>query len=82
MFGKSKILRPNEKVLIAYSGGANSRALVHFCFMAIHEEQHKKMTFSPMICHIDERSLWKDVNEFSDVNIIQVINFFFFLPKV
>jgi hypothetical protein len=63
MFGKSKILKPDERVLIAYSGGNNSRALVHICFLATGDQQHKRMRHYSMVCHIDERLLWGEVSQ-------------------
>lgn len=61
--GKSKLIRDGEKVLVAFSGGANSAALLHLIKDGLSERAHKKLRFIPTILHIDETCLLDISNE-------------------
>lgn len=52
--GKSKAILPRDRVLLAYSGGPMSTALLHFVQQGI---QEKKLRFSVSVLHISELSL-------------------------
>jgi len=52
--GKSKLVKANDKVLLAVSGGHTSRAMVHLVTEALSEKAHKRLRFSPGIVFIDE----------------------------
>lgn len=55
--GKSKLIRDGEHVLVAYSGGANSSALLHLIQDGLSERAHKKLRFIPTLLHVDECSI-------------------------
>jgi cytoplasmic tRNA 2-thiolation protein 2 len=51
--GKSKLVRTADRVLIAFSGGINSLALIHMINEGLNDSQHKKLRFLPSIVYID-----------------------------
>ncbi|XP_067937419.1 cytoplasmic tRNA 2-thiolation protein 2-B-like isoform X2 [Watersipora subatra] len=53
-FGKSKIIRDGERVLIAFSGGPASSALLHLVMEGKSVRAQKKLRFLPGILYIDE----------------------------
>ncbi|CAG2120701.1 unnamed protein product, partial [Medioppia subpectinata] len=55
--GKSKAIHSGERVLIAFSGGVNSSAMVRMITDGLKEVQHKKLRFVPSLVHIDESIL-------------------------
>ncbi|BFZ19258.1 hypothetical protein BsWGS_22297 [Bradybaena similaris] len=55
--GKSKLIREGEHVLLAFSGGANSAALLHLIQDGLSERAHRKLRFIPTIVHIDESGI-------------------------
>lgn len=52
--GKSKIVKANDRVLVAVSGCQSSSALIHLVYEAISESAHKRLRFTPGICIVDE----------------------------
>ncbi|KAK0074620.1 hypothetical protein PV326_012288, partial [Microctonus aethiopoides] len=52
--GKSKIVRPNDKVLVAHSGSGKSTALLHLIKAGMHESVHKRLVFQTQVIFIDE----------------------------
>ena len=51
--GKSKQIRPGDRVLIAISGGLSSSALLHLIRDGLDESSHKKLRFEPTFIYID-----------------------------
>ena len=64
--GKSKLIRDGERVLVAFSGGANSSALLNLIQDGLSVRAHKKLRFIPTILHIDESCLLNE--ELTQVN--------------
>ncbi|KAM3917939.1 cytoplasmic tRNA 2-thiolation protein 2 [Leptodactylus fuscus] len=54
MLGKNRVVYPGEKVLLAYSGGASSSAMIHQVQEGLSREAPKKLRFTPGILFIDE----------------------------
>ncbi|KAM8945950.1 LOW QUALITY PROTEIN: cytoplasmic tRNA 2-thiolation protein 2 [Pelodytes ibericus] len=54
MLGKNRILYPGEKVLLAYSGGQSSSAMVQQVQEGLRGDAPKKLRFAPGILFIDE----------------------------
>jgi len=54
--GKHKAMKPGEKVVVGYSGGGASAALLHLLKTGI-ESDHKRLLFKPEVLHIDEGCL-------------------------
>ncbi|CAL4122848.1 unnamed protein product, partial [Meganyctiphanes norvegica] len=52
--GKSKMIFPNDRVLVSVSGGSSSMTLLHLLRGALDEDDHKKFRFVPYFLHIDE----------------------------
>ncbi|CAG5136041.1 unnamed protein product [Candidula unifasciata] len=52
--GKSKLIREGERVLVAFSGGANSAALLHLIQDGLSDRAHRKLRFIPTVLHVDE----------------------------
>lgn len=52
--GKTKKLKPSDKVLIAYSGGLCSAAMVGLTNQALKDSANKKLRFIPAVIHVDE----------------------------
>jgi len=55
--GKSKLVQPNDNVLIAMSGGHASSALLHLVRGALSLGAHKRLRFSPGVVCVDESVL-------------------------
>ncbi|XP_064116959.1 cytoplasmic tRNA 2-thiolation protein 2-like isoform X2 [Macrobrachium nipponense] len=55
--GKSKQIRPGDRILIATSGGTSSSALLHLVREGLDESSHKKLRFEPACIYIDESCL-------------------------
>ncbi|KAK2154340.1 hypothetical protein LSH36_270g00007 [Paralvinella palmiformis] len=75
-FGKSKLVRDQEKVIAAYSGGHSSSAMVHLIQQGLSKRAQKKLRFIPSLVYIDEGAVIdKKVEERSSViqNIIQLM---------
>ncbi|KOC63349.1 Cytoplasmic tRNA 2-thiolation protein 2 [Habropoda laboriosa] len=52
--GKSKLVRPNDSILIAHSGKANSTALVHLVSSDAYESISKKLRLQCKVLYIDD----------------------------
>ncbi|XP_059172755.1 cytoplasmic tRNA 2-thiolation protein 2-like [Physella acuta] len=55
--GKAKVIRSGEHVVVAFSGGINSAALLHLIQDGKSERAHKKLRFIPSLVYVDETSL-------------------------
>lgn len=53
-FGKSRLIRDGESVLVAYSGGRNSCALIHLIQEGLSKRANKKLRFIPELVYIDD----------------------------
>ena len=51
--GKSKLVKPGERVLIAFSGGPSSAAMIHMIKDGFNADQHRRLLFVPSILHIE-----------------------------
>jgi len=51
--GKSKMMRTGEKVLVGYSGGQASSAMLKLTEEGLAETSHKKLRFCPSVIYID-----------------------------
>ena len=51
--GKSKAIHTGDRVLIAFSGGINSSAIIDMITDGLNEVQHKRLRFIPSIVYID-----------------------------
>ncbi|KAG8563073.1 hypothetical protein GDO81_015920 [Engystomops pustulosus] len=54
MLGKNRIVYPGEKVLLAYSGGPSSSAMIQQVQEGLSRDAPKKLRFIPGILFIDE----------------------------
>ncbi|KAG1657748.1 Cytoplasmic tRNA 2-thiolation protein 2-A [Nymphon striatum] len=61
--GKSRVMKPNDKVLIAYSGGQASAAMLHFITEGQEEVARKKVLLAPLILYIEELNFNKMVKK-------------------
>ncbi|XP_033101545.1 cytoplasmic tRNA 2-thiolation protein 2-A-like [Anneissia japonica] len=52
--GKGRLILYDEKVLLAYSAGHSSCAMLHLVQQGFLEHVHKKLRFIPYLAHIDE----------------------------
>lgn len=52
--GKSKMVRPRDHVLIAFSGSQASTALLHLVNTGLNEDSHKRLMFACSVVYIDE----------------------------
>lgn len=52
--GKTKLVRDGERVLVAYSGGPSSSALLSLIHEGLSQRAHKKLRFKPGLIFIDE----------------------------
>lgn len=63
-FGKSKLVRQNEKALVAFSGGQSSSVLLDLIRQGLSENVHKKLRFIPTIIIVDDGAIfhqsWED----------------------
>ncbi|XP_057334441.1 cytoplasmic tRNA 2-thiolation protein 2 [Microplitis mediator] len=57
--GKSKLVRPKDKVLVGYSGTAGSVALLNLIRAGMHESVHKRLVFESKVIYIDDGMLKK-----------------------
>lgn len=53
-FGKSRLIRDKEPVLVAHSGGRNSCAMVHLIQEGLGKRAQKKLRFIPELVYIDD----------------------------
>ncbi|XP_052816794.1 cytoplasmic tRNA 2-thiolation protein 2-A-like [Mya arenaria] len=52
--GKTKLVRDGETILVAFSGGSASAALLHLIQEGLSQRAHKKLRFTPGVLFIDE----------------------------
>lgn len=52
--GKSKIVRPKDHVLVAFSGSQSSTAMLHLAHAGLNEGGHKRLLFTCSVVYIDE----------------------------
>ncbi|XP_046394391.1 cytoplasmic tRNA 2-thiolation protein 2 isoform X2 [Ischnura elegans] len=55
--GKSKLVRPNDRVLICSSGSQSSVALLRFVADGLSEQANKRFLFTPMVVYVDEGAI-------------------------
>lgn len=53
-FGKSRLVRDKEKVLVAFSGGRASSAMIHLVEQGLSKRAQKKLRFCPSLLFIDD----------------------------
>ncbi|XKL59694.1 hypothetical protein PGB90_000710 [Kerria lacca] len=56
--GKTKLIKPDDKVLIAFTGNQSSITLLHLLKLGVNEQIHKRFKFHPVILFIDESIFW------------------------
>ncbi|XP_067135612.1 cytoplasmic tRNA 2-thiolation protein 2 [Centruroides vittatus] len=61
--GKSKQIKRGEKILIAFSGGMSSSAMLHMIKEGLKEASHKRLSFNPILLFIDETSIFSTIND-------------------
>ncbi|KAL1464952.1 hypothetical protein WDU94_004552 [Cyamophila willieti] len=67
--GKSKLMRPQDKALIAFSGSHSSMALLHLIHEGMQLSSHKRILFSVCAVYIDDGSVAKlSISERRKVN--------------
>uniref|UniRef100_L7M1D3 Cytoplasmic tRNA 2-thiolation protein 2 n=1 Tax=Rhipicephalus pulchellus TaxID=72859 RepID=L7M1D3_RHIPC len=54
--GKSKLLKPGNKVLVAFSGGPSSAAMLRLLRDGFSEDTHKKLLFEPSLVYVYDDS--------------------------
>lgn len=52
--GKSKLVRPNDKILVGFSGSAGSVALLNLIRAGMQESVHKRLVFETQVIFIDD----------------------------
>uniref|UniRef100_A0A8D8RDF8 Cytoplasmic tRNA 2-thiolation protein 2 n=1 Tax=Cacopsylla melanoneura TaxID=428564 RepID=A0A8D8RDF8_9HEMI len=57
--GKSKLMRPQDKALIAFSGSHSSMSLLHLMHEGMQLSSHKRILFSVCVVYIDDGSVAK-----------------------
>ncbi|XP_068116177.1 cytoplasmic tRNA 2-thiolation protein 2 isoform X2 [Hyperolius riggenbachi] len=64
MLGKNRVVYPGEKVLLAYSGGPSSSAMIQQVQEGLSRDAPKKLRFTPGVLFIDEGAVcgqsWQD----------------------
>ncbi|GAB6024169.1 Cytoplasmic tRNA 2-thiolation protein 2, variant 2 [Chamberlinius hualienensis] len=60
--GKSRILKRNERVLIAYSGGRMSTGMLNLVKHMLDEATFKRTIIQPTVVHIDESAILDDLD--------------------
>ncbi|XP_050427062.1 cytoplasmic tRNA 2-thiolation protein 2-A [Adelges cooleyi] len=73
--GKSKLVRQNERVLICVSGSLCSVSLLHMVWSGLQQSTHKRLTFKPIVLHIDESVLFNYPEE-RYIGIKEVFDFY------
>ena len=61
--GKARVIRAGEKVLLAFSGGPSSSAMLHLVCEGLSPGAPKKLRFEPGIAFIDEGEILKPTRE-------------------
>ena len=57
--GKARVIRAGERVLLAFSGGPSSSAMLHLVTEGLGDKAAKKLRFEPGIAFIDEGKIYK-----------------------
>lgn len=70
--GKSRAIKAGEKVLLAFSGGPSSSAMLHLVCEGLSDTALKKLRFEPGIAFIDEGEILKQSGE-ERVNYIEQV---------
>ncbi|XP_012275888.1 cytoplasmic tRNA 2-thiolation protein 2 [Orussus abietinus] len=70
--GKSKIVRPKDTVLVAYSGSEGSTALLHLIKAGMHELIHKRLVFKTIVVYIDEGAVTSQSIEERQANVAKI----------
>uniref|UniRef100_A0A131YMR6 Cytoplasmic tRNA 2-thiolation protein 2 n=1 Tax=Rhipicephalus appendiculatus TaxID=34631 RepID=A0A131YMR6_RHIAP len=65
--GKSKLLKPGSKVLVAFSGGPSSAAMLRLLRDGFSEGAHKKLLFEPSLVYVDDSSALGTHGDVSDL---------------
>lgn len=62
--GKARAIKPNEKVLLAYSGGLSSGSMVELVKQGLQDSgpQKMKLVFKPTLFHIDGKYKLKNMS--------------------
>ncbi|XP_054165451.1 cytoplasmic tRNA 2-thiolation protein 2-A-like [Oppia nitens] len=55
--GKSKAIQREQRIIIAFSGGVNSSAMIDLIKDGLNEDQHRRLRFVPSLVYIDDRIL-------------------------
>ena len=63
--GRSKLIRNNDSVLIAYSGGPSSCALLDLMWNSIKGQSRREQKFRPSILHIDMQASFSKASDSS-----------------
>lgn len=58
--GKSRVMRPGDRVLVGFSGGDRSAALLHLIQSGLADTSHKRLMIEPLVLFIDGRSIRVD----------------------
>ncbi|KAK6617290.1 hypothetical protein RUM44_005621 [Polyplax serrata] len=71
--GKTKMMKPQDNVLVACSGSQSSMALLHLLHSGVTEKHHKKLLFKVNIIFIEEGALFKlsDEERINSVNEVK-----------
>ena len=72
--GKARAIRAEEKVLLAFSGGPSSSAMLHLVCEGLSDTAHKKLRFEPGIAFIDEGEVMRQSEEERSKYIEQIRN--------
>ncbi|CAN7945352.1 unnamed protein product [Ixodes hexagonus] len=52
--GKSKLIKPKQKILVAFSGGPSSAAMLTLLLDGFAEDAHKRFLFEPSLVYVDD----------------------------
>lgn len=55
--GKSKLLKPRDKVLVAFSGGPSSAAMLQLLRDGFSEDAHKRLLFDPSLVYVEDTAV-------------------------
>ncbi|XP_043463311.1 cytoplasmic tRNA 2-thiolation protein 2 [Leptopilina heterotoma] len=72
--GKSKIIRPNDNILVAHSGSAASSVLLHLIHAGMHESAHKRLIFKSKVLYIDEGILEEKTHDEQRTTVEKIAN--------
>uniref|UniRef100_A0A8C5R0G6 Cytoplasmic tRNA 2-thiolation protein 2 n=1 Tax=Leptobrachium leishanense TaxID=445787 RepID=A0A8C5R0G6_9ANUR len=72
MLGKNRVVYPGEKVLLAYSGGASSSAMIQQVQEGLSRDAPKKLRFVPGIVFVDEGAVCGQSLEEREVTLSKV----------